>query len=72
MKLIVRTCLIALLALSLLSCGLNNTMYNARKYFKTAQDRGVNAQGRPSAQAVNEYTKTIQKCGIILTEDSKG
>lgn len=72
MKRIARLCLIALLALSLFSCGLNNTMYNARKYFKMAQARGVNAQGKPSAQAVNEYTKTIQKCGIILTEDSKG
>lgn len=72
MKRLIRSLILALTMLSLVSCGLNNTMYNARKYFKTAQGRAVNAQGKPSAQAVNEYTKTIQKCGIILTEDSRG
>ena len=63
--------LLFILALSLLlfSCGLNNTMYNARKYFKAAQARPLNANGKPSPQAVEEYTKTIQKCGIIITEN---
>lgn len=56
------------LCLLLISCGLNNTMYNARKYFKAAQARPLNANGRPGNQAVEEYTKTIQKCGIIITE----
>lgn len=51
----------------LASCGLNNTMYNARKYFRTAQGRALNANGKPTNQAVQEYTKAIQKCGIILS-----
>lgn len=57
----------------LFACGLNNTMYNARKYFRDAQARPLNSNGRPTPQAVDEYTKTIQKCGMILTEskDSK-
>ena len=49
------------------SCGLNNTMYNARKYFRDAQARPLNANGRPTPQAVDEYTKAIKKCGIILS-----
>ncbi|HPV15030.1 MAG TPA: tetratricopeptide repeat protein [Candidatus Cloacimonadota bacterium] len=60
--------LILAFSLLLVSCGLNNTMYNARKYFKAAQARPLNANGMPSYQAVEEYTKTIQKCGIIITE----
>ncbi len=60
--------LILALCLLLVSCGVNNTMYNARKYFKAAQERPLTANGRPSNQAVEEYTKTIQKCGIIITE----
>jgi TolA-binding protein len=56
-----------LLALGLLfSCGLNNTMYNARKYFRSAQQRPLSTNGRPTAQAVDEYTKAIKKCGIII------
>jgi TolA-binding protein len=57
-------CLIALLG----ACSLDNTMYNARAYFKSAKDRPLNANGRPSPQAVADYTKAIEKCGIILTE----
>lgn len=60
--------LVLLIPLVLFSCGLNNTMYNARKYFKSAQDRPLNANGRPSSQAVDEYTKAIKKCGIILSQ----
>ncbi|HAN40803.1 MAG TPA: hypothetical protein DCQ12_02635 [Candidatus Cloacimonas sp.] len=60
--------LVLALCLLLASCGLTNTMYNARKYFKAAQARPLNANGMPSPQAVEEYTKTIQKCGIIITE----
>ncbi len=56
-----------LLVLLLASCMQVNTMYNARKYFNAAQARPLNANGRPSNQAVEEYTKTIQKCGIILS-----
>ncbi len=53
------------------ACGLNNTMYNARKYFKAAQERPLNANGRPNNQAVQEYTKAIQKCGIILSRKNR-
>jgi TolA-binding protein len=63
--------LLGLLALT--SCGIDNTMYNAKKYFKDAQARPLNANGKPTPQAVDEYTKAIKKCGIILTnkKDSK-
>ena len=57
-----------LMGLLIASCGLNNTMYNARKYFRAAQARPLNSNGKPTPQAVDEYTKTIQKCGIIITE----
>ncbi len=56
--------LIAILA----ACSIDNTMYNARMYFKSAQARPLNANGRVSPQAVADYTKAIEKCGIILTE----
>lgn len=59
--------LLLLLPLLASSCGINNTMYNARKYFKAGQERALNANGRPSSQAVQDYTKAIQKCGIILS-----
>ena len=53
------------------SCGLNNTMYNARKYFNDAKSRPLTANGRPSSQAVDEYTKAIKKCGIILSNKKR-
>ena len=53
------------------SCGLNNTMYNARKYFNDAKSRPLTANGRPSSQAVDEYTKAIKKCGIILSSKKR-
>lgn len=60
-----------LLALALASCIQVNTLYNARKYFAAAQARPLNANGRPNNQAVEEYTKTIQKCGIILSNPTR-
>lgn len=60
-----------LLALLAASCGLNNTMYNANKYFKAAQARPLNANGKPNSQAVQDYTKTIQKCGKILSASKR-
>ncbi len=63
-KLLCALCLLALLA----ACSIDNTMYNARSYFKSAKARPLNANGRPSPQAVADYTKSIEKCGIILTE----
>ncbi len=49
-------------------CSLDNTMYNARKYFKSAQNRPLNPNGKPTPQAIDDYTKTIKKCGYVLTE----
>ncbi|MCB5269723.1 MAG: tetratricopeptide repeat protein [Candidatus Cloacimonetes bacterium] len=60
------------LLLILAACGIDNTMYNAQSYFKSAQERPLNANGRPTPQAVDEYTKTIQKCGVILSNNNKG
>ncbi len=59
------------LAMALASCSQVNTLYNARKYFKAAQARPLNANGRPNNQAVEEYTKAIQKCGIILSNEKR-
>jgi TolA-binding protein len=63
--------LLAVLAM-LVACGIDNTMYNAKNYFKSAQGRALNANGRPTPQAVDEYTKAIQKCGIVLSRNSTG
>lgn len=60
------------LLLFLSACSIDNTMYNAQKYFASAMERPLSANGRPTPQAVAEYTKTIQKCGIILSEDPDG
>jgi len=54
-----------------LGCGYDNTLYNARKYFKSAQAKPLNSNGTPTPQAIDEYTRTIQKCGYILTEHPK-
>lgn len=53
------------------ACGIDNTMYNAKNYFESAQERPLNANGRPTPQAVSDYTKAIQKCGIILSDGGK-
>ena len=60
--------LLAVLIASLLSCSIDNTMYNARKLYNSARNRPLNPNGFPTPQAVDEYTKTIKKCGYILTE----
>ena len=62
---------LTLVLLMLVACGIDNTMYNAQQYYKTAQDRALNASGRPTPQAVDEYTKTIKKCGVILSRNKK-
>lgn len=63
---------LGLLLIILVACGIDNTMYNAQNYFKSAQARPLNANGRPTPQAVADYTKTIQKCGIILSQNREG
>lgn len=60
--------LILLICLIAVSCSIDNSMYNARQYFATAQNRPLGSNGRPSAQAIADYTKVIEKCGFILTE----
>lgn len=64
--------LLILAGLLAFSCGLNNTMYNARKYFDSARERPLNANGHPNPQAIQEYTKAIKKCGIILSREKTG
>ena len=63
---------VLLIAFIAFGCGLSNTMYNARAYFKSATERPLNSNGKPSPQAVDDYTKAIKKCGIIVTEKKKG
>lgn len=62
--------LIALTSIFLIpaGCSYDNSLYNARKYFNEAQNRALNQSGKPTPQAIDEYNKTIQKCGYILTE----
>lgn len=67
-----RTLVLLAIVLMLVACGIDNTMYNAKNYFKSAQARALNANGRPTPQAVDEYTKAIQKCGIVLSRNSTG
>ncbi len=67
----VRLIIILLMAVNVVACNIN-TMYNARNYYKSAQNRPLNANGKPSAQAVDDYTKAIKKCGIIISERKKG
>lgn len=59
---------IVMIASLFAGCSYDNTMYNARKYFKAAQARALTQAGKPTPQAIDEYTKTIKKCGYILTE----
>ena len=64
--------LVMAMLFALLGCGIDNTMYNARKYFNMAQVRPLSANGRPTPQAVGDYTMAIKKCGIILSDGGKG
>jgi len=55
------------------SCVYYNTFYNAKTYFKEAQEMELKDNGKPTANAIQKYNKTIKKCGIVLEyyEDSK-
>jgi len=67
-----RDIIICLLCLSgIFACEVN-TLFNARNYFKSAQARPLTSNGRPNAQAIDEYTKAIKKCGKIISTDKKG
>lgn len=54
-------------------CVYYNTFFNAEKYFDEAQAMALKDNDQPSANAVQNYNKTIKKCGIVLTDykDSK-
>ncbi|MCD4651773.1 MAG: tetratricopeptide repeat protein, partial [Candidatus Cloacimonetes bacterium] len=65
--------ILALVVLSLLltSCitmAFFNVYYNAQEYFNEAQKAPLRDNGRPTAQAIQNYNNAIKKCGIILTE----
>ncbi len=62
-----RTTIIILITLILSGCVYFNTFYNAKKNYKTANERALNAHGRPSAQAIKEYNAVIKQCGKIIT-----
>lgn len=49
-------------------CVYYNTFFNAKKYFREAQEIGLDLNGRPKSTAVQKYNQTIQRCGFILTE----
>ena len=70
MRLFRFTLLVACLT-ALWACNIN-TMYNAQRYFQSAQERPLNTNGKPNNQAIEDYTKTIKKCGIILSASKKG
>jgi TolA-binding protein len=50
------------------NCAYYNTFYNAEQYFRTAQSQPLQANGKPSRNAIQEYNKAMKKCGIILTD----
>lgn len=49
-------------------CVYYNTYFNAKKYFKEAQEMELQDSGRPKSSAIQNYNKTIKKCGVVLTE----
>ena len=66
---IILACLVILIS----GCVYYNTFFNALKFFDEAQAQPLNDRGKPSSTAIQNYNKTIKKCGIVLTEykDSK-
>ena len=54
-------------------CVYYNIFFNALKYFDDAQAISLNDKGRPTSAAIQNYNKTIKRCGLVLTEykDSK-
>ncbi len=66
-KLILAIAIILLLT----SCVYYNTFFNAEEYFKSAQQETVQADGKPSRNADQNYNKAMKKCGIILTDYQK-
>ncbi len=59
--------LVLLFSLFLSGCVYYNTLYNAKKLYKSARSRPL-INGKPNTQAIDEYTRAMKKCGYILTE----
>ncbi len=62
------TPLLALVLLAGCTFAYFNVFYNAEQYFKDAQEAPLRDNGKPNANAVQNYNKAIKKCGIILTD----
>lgn len=65
--------LILILLLVSAGCVYYNTFFNAEQYFDQAQKMELRDNDKPTANAIQNYNKTIKKCGIVLTDykDSK-
>lgn len=63
-KIILLSLVIAIIS----GCVYYNTFYNARQYFQAAQEEPLRDNGKPSHNAIQNYTKAMKKCGIILTD----
>ncbi len=50
----------------LASCAYYNTFYNAKELFKEASSRDLEASGRASRAAQQEYNDVIKKCASLL------
>ncbi len=57
-----------LMSLTLAGCVYYNTLHNAKKLFKKAQEKELSTTGRPTGRAMSDYDKAMKKCGYILTE----
>ena len=56
-----------LIVLTLLgSCAYYNTFYNAKELFKSASSKDLEASGRASRAAQQEYNEVIKKCASLL------
>ncbi len=64
---------LAFIVILFIGCVYYNTFFNALKYFDEAQSQPLNDKGRPTSAAIQNYNKTIKRCGLVLTEykDSK-
>ncbi len=53
------------------NCAYFNTFYNAKKFFKSAQDQPLKENGKPNSSAIQNYTKAMKKCGLVITNYKK-
>ncbi len=62
--------MLVVFALLMTSCVYYNTVYNAEKYFASAQEQPLRDTGRPGPRAIQDYDKVIERCTYILKEHS--